>query len=146
MAENNLTSLTINSILIGLFVLGLVGSYVLMTNNEGRGEIFDDYPEIEEFHLDLQNKITNGTVVETANVNSNLSARYDPELAISAADQSGNAININLQNLISVVWSAIVVMGGFVFGNIFYVISGVLLAVIGYLVVYYSIKFIRTGT
>lgn len=146
MVENNLTSLTINSILIGLFVLGLVASYVLMTNNEGRGQIFDDYPEIEEFHLDLQDKITNGSVVNNANINSNLSARYNPEIGVSGADQSGNAININLQNLISVVWSAILVMGGFVFGNIFYVISGVILAVLGYLVVYYSIKFIRTGT
>jgi len=146
MADNNITSLTISSLLVGVLALAMLSSYILLVNNEGRGEIFDDYPEIEEFNLNLTNKYTNGQIIEVSNINSNLSADYNPELAISAADQSGNAIAINLQNLITITWASLGVFGTLLFGSIYTtVLSTLIISIIGYLITAYFIKFIRTG-
>ena len=146
MADKNITSLTINSLLVGVLMLALLSSYVLLVNNEGRGEIFDDYPEIEEFNLNITNQYTSGQVVETANINANLSADYNPELAISGADQSGNAIAINLQDIITITWTSLGVLGALLFGSIYTaVLSSLIIAIIGYLITAYFIKFIRTG-
>lgn len=145
MADNNITALTINSLLIGVLALALVSSYVLLVNNEGRGEIFDDYPEIEEFNLNLTSAYGGGTLLETANINSNLSADYNPEIAISAADQSGNAIAINLQDIITITWTALSLLGSTLFGSIFATISTLIMTIVGFVVTAYFIKFIRTG-
>lgn len=124
----------------------MLSSYILLVNNEGRGEIFDDYPEIEEFNLNLTNSYTDGRIIEVANINSNLSADYNPELAISAADQSGNAIAINLQNLITITWTSIGVFGALLFGSIYTaVLSTLIISILGYIIAAYFIKFIRTG-
>ena len=144
MAEKNITALTINSLLVGVLALALISSYVLLVNNEGRGEIFEDYPEIEEFNLNLTNTY-GGTLLDTANVNSNLSADYNPELAISAADQSGNAIAINLQDIITITWTTLSLLGSILFGSIFATISTIIMAIIGFVITAYFIKFIRTG-
>ena len=146
MAENNITSFTINSLLIGLLIMALISSYVLLVNNEGRGEIFDDYPEIEEYNLNLTSVYTSGQLIETANINSNLSASYNPEVSISGADQSGNAIAINLQDLITVVWASIGILGALLFGGVYRaVLSTLIITVIGFVSTYYFIKFIRIG-
>lgn len=146
MAENNITSLAINSLLIGVLTLAMVSSYILLVNNEGRGEIFDDYPEIEEFNLNLTNSYTDDNILNTANINSNLSADYNPEISISSADRSGNAIAINLQNLITITWASIGVLGTLLFGNVYTsIISTIIVSILGYLITAYFIKFIRTG-
>jgi len=145
MAEKTITGLAINSILVGLLTLAMISSYMLLVNNEGRGEIFDEYPEVEDFNLNLSSTYTGGTLLETANINSNLSANYNPEIAISAADQSGNAISINLENIITVSWAAMMALGSLIFGNVFIAISSLLVAIIGFVAVAYFIKGIRTG-
>jgi hypothetical protein len=145
MADRNITALTINSLLIGILTLAMVASYVLLVNNEGRGEIFDDYPEIEEFNLNLSSTYGGATLLETANINSNLSADYNPEIAISAADQSGNAIAINLQDIITITWTALSLLGSILFGSIFATISTLIMTIIGFVITAYFIKFIRTG-
>jgi len=145
MADKTLTSLTINSLLIGLLLMGLLSSYILLVNNEGREEIFDAYPEIEAFNLNLTESITGQQIVDTANINSNLSADYNPEIAISAADQSGNAISINLQNIITIVWTALTILGSLLFGTVFRAITSLIIAMVGFITVAYFIKGIRTG-
>ena len=146
MAENNITSFTINSLLVGLLTMALISSYVLLVNNEGRGEIFDDYPDIERYNLNLTGSYTNGQLIETANINSNLSADYNPEISISSADQSGNAIAINLQDLVTITWASIGFIGALLFGNIYTtVLSALIISIIGFLITAYFIKFIRTG-
>lgn len=146
MADNNITSFTINSLLVGILTLAMLSSYILLVNNEGRGEIFDEYPEIETFNLNLTSGYTDGQIIDVANINSNLSADYNPELSISAADQSGNAIAINLQNLITITWTSLGVLGVLLFGSIYTaVLSTLVISIIGYLITAYFIKFIRTG-
>jgi hypothetical protein len=145
MADKNITALTINSLFIGLLALALVSSYVLLVNNEGRGEIFDDYPDIESFNLNLTSAYGGANLIDTANINSNLSADYNPELAISAADQSGNAIAINLQDIITITWTALSLLGSILFGSVFATISTVIVSILGFVITAYFIKFIRTG-
>lgn len=146
MAERNITSLTLNTLWIGLVIMGMLTFYILLANSEGRGEIFDGYPEVEKLNLNFTNIYTNGELVDTANINSNLTSTYNPELAISAADQSGNAIAVNLQDIITVGWSQFMVILGFMFGsNVMVVISGLIISAIAYLATAYIIKSIRTG-
>lgn len=146
MAEGNLTNFTINMLLIGLLVLSLVSSYVLLVNNEGRGEIFDPYPEIEAYNLQIEEVFTNGNLLETANINSNLSANYNPEISLSGADQSGNAVSINLQNAAKTILATLSVLGSLLFGGVYRaVISVILSTIIGFLLASYLIKAIRTG-
>ena len=146
MAENNLTSLAVNSILIGVFVLGLVSCFVLLVNNEGRAEIFDDYPEINNYRLNLTSTYTDSQYLDTANVNLNLSAAYNPEIALSGADQTGNAISINLKDMIIITFTTIGLLGRILFGNVYTgVISGLVISILGYLIVSYIIKAIRSG-
>lgn len=147
MAERNLTSFTVNSLLIGLLLMGLLTFYVSLANNEGRGEIFDDYPEIEALNFNVTQQYTDGGLIDTSNINSNLSADYNPEIAISAADQSGNAINTNLQDISSVTWATIGILLQLMFGSVVgAILSSLMISVVGFLVVYYIIKSIRTGT
>ncbi len=145
MAEKNITALTINIVLIGLVLLGMISVYVLTVNNEGRGEIFDDYPEIESFNINLTSQYED-KVVSTANINSNLSAAYNPELAISAADQSGNAMALNLQDLTTLTWNSMSVFMALIFGSLWStLLSGIIGALITYLFTYYFIAWIRSG-
>lgn len=146
MAEQTLTSLTINSLLIGLLVMGLISSYVLLVNNEGRGEIFDDYPEVESYNLQVSELYNDGNLLETANINSNISADYNSEISQSGADKSGNAIAINLQDLTKITWASISFLGIILFGNIYAATLSVLVvSVIGLISVAYILKAIRTG-
>ena len=146
MADKNITSLTINSLLVGLLAMAMISSYVLLVNNEGRGEIFNNYPDIEKFNLNLTDSYTNGKLIETANINANLSADYNTELAISGADKSGNAIALGLQDLMIITWTSLGFFGPFLFGSIYMTaLSTLIIAIIGYLIAAYFIKFIRTG-
>ena len=146
MAEDNITSWTINGIMIFIVLLGLMGSYVLLVNNEGREEIFDDYPQVEQFNLNLTTTLADTDILDVANINSNLSGDYNPEIAISAADKSGNAISINLQDMTTVLWSSMSFLGALLFGSIYTVLlSGIAIAVVGFISVKYTIKFIRRG-
>lgn len=145
MAENNINALTTNFVLIGLVLLGLTSTYIIMVNTEGRGEIFDDYPEIQSFNLNLSSQYSN-EVVDTANTNINLSASYNPELAISGADQSGNAMAINLQDMTTNTINSISIYLGLIFGNLWTtVLSGIIIALVAYLFTYNFIKWIRSG-
>ncbi len=145
MADKTITSLLINTIFIGLVLMGLLSSYILLVNNEGRGEIFDDFPEIEALNLNITNSVVNDNLLETANINSNLSADYNPELSISSADQSGNAIQINIQNLANIIWVSLMVLGSLVFGSVFTFLTSLIMAIILFVIVAYFIKGIRTG-
>ncbi len=145
MAKETITAFTINTLWIGLLIVSLLSSYILLVNNEGRGEIFDDFPEIEQFNMNLTNIYTGGQLVDTANINSNLTATYNPEIAISAADQSGNAISINLQNLVTLTWTALNLLGAMLFGSVFRTLSTLITAIVGFVVAAYFIKGIRTG-
>ena len=145
MADKNITALLINSVFIGIVLLSLLSFFILTVNNEGQGEIFDNYPEIEEFNLNLTRSYTN-QILDTSNTNANLSTSYNPELAISAADQSGNAMGINMQNLATSTWDSIFIFGRLIFGNIWTtLISGLLSAIILFMLTSYFIKWIRRG-
>jgi hypothetical protein len=146
MADKTITSLTINSLLVGLLALAMISSYVLLVNNEGREEIFNDYPDIEKFNLNLSDTYTNGENLKVANINANLSADYNTELAISGADKSGNAIATSLQDLVTITWISLRILGVLLFGSIYMtVLSTLIISIIGYLITAYFIKFIRTG-
>ena len=146
MAENNINALTTNVILIGLVLLGMTSVFIIIANTEGQSEIFDDFPEIQNFNLNLSNQYAN-EIVDTSNTNTNLSASYNPELAISAADQSGNAMAINLQIVTTNTINSISTYMGLIFGNIWTgILSGIVIALITYLFTYNFIKWIRSGT
>lgn len=145
MAEDNINSFTINILLIGFLFLGLISFFVLVAQSEGRGEIFDNYSQINTIRSNFTNQFGDD-LIETANINSNLSADYNPELAISAADQSGNAIGVNLQFRVKDMVSLFFSVGGIIFGNVFSgLIAGLLIAFISYTFTYYLIKWIRSG-
>lgn len=145
MAENNINALTTNIILIGLVLLGMTSVFIIIANTEGQAEIFDDFPEIQSFNLNLSSQYAND-VVDTSNTNTNLSASYNPELAISAADQSGNAMAINLQTVTTNTINSISTYMGLVFGNVWTgTLSGIVIALITYLFTYNFIKWIRSG-
>ena len=145
MAQQTLTALAINSLLVGLLLMSLISGYVLLVNNEGRGEIFNNYPEIESYNLELRSIYTDEELLTTANINSNISADYNTEISQSGGDRSGNAIAINLQNLINITWTTLGFVGYLLFGTVYGLISTVLISVIGYITVAYIIKSIRTG-
>lgn len=146
MAEQTLTSFTINSLLIGVLIMGLISSYVLFVNNEGYGSMFNKYPDVEKYNLELNSIYNESKILKTANINSNLSADYNPEVSQSGADKTGNAISINLQDIITLTWTSIGFLGTILFGNIYTGIISVLVSsIIGYLVASYVIKAIRTG-
>lgn len=146
MAENDIGSLTINMVLILVVLMGLISFYIILVNNEGRGEIFDAHPQIESFNLNLTRQYTDN-VVNVANINANLSAFYNPELAISAADQSGNAMALNKQNLFTNTWNSLSLFGSIILGSIWTtVISGLIIALLTVRYSYLFIKWIRSGT
>lgn len=145
MAEQNITALTLNILFIGLTLLGMLSAYILIVNNEGQGEIFDDFPEIESFNLNFTSQFAN-QVIDTTNTNANLSALYNPELAISAADQSGNAMALNLQTLTTLLLNSISVFMALIFGSIWTIfLSGLIASIMTYLFTYYFISWIRSG-
>lgn len=145
MAEkDSLTGLLMNIFFIGLFLFSMISGYVTLVNNEGRGEIFDGFEQFEGLNLELSNNL--GVVQSTSNINNNLSSTYNPELAISAADQSGNAMGINVQNLTIGIWNSVSQFGGLIFGNVWTASLSVLLTSI--LIIMFSlamIRFIRRG-
>ena len=146
MADKTITSLAINSLLVGLLALAMISSYVLLVNNEGREKVFNDYPNIEKFNLNLSDTYTNGENLKVANINANLSADYNTELTISGADKSGNAIATSLQDLVTITWISLRILGVLLFGSIYTaVLSTLIMSIIGYLTTAYFIKFIRTG-
>ena len=146
MAENNtLIGLSLNILWIGLFLMSMVTGYVLLVNSEGQGDMFDGYEEFTGFNRNLTSQLT-GDIKNVANTNNNLSATYNPELAISAADQSGNAIGINMQDLTVDVWNSISKFGGLIFGNIWTAtLSIILSSILIMLFSYYLLRWIRSG-
>lgn len=145
MADDNITSLTINIMLIVVCMIGMLSGYLLLVNNEGRGEIFDPYPEISSFNYNLTS-VANSTLLDRSNLNANLTTAYNPELAISGADQSGNAIAGNNRQLAQQGLIALSVFGTLIFGNLWTtIIWGILLGLFSSLMTYYFIKWIRTG-
>ncbi len=144
--SDNITTFLANTLFVGLLLLGLTSFYILTANNEGRGEIFDGFPEVQSLNLQSGQQFTDGGLLETANINSNLSADYNPEIAISAADQSGNAIVIGLQDIITETWTVLASLIKLIFGNVVgLIISTLVIAITGYLVVDLFIKKIRQG-
>ena len=145
MGTSNLSGLLVGIFFIGFFLLAMVSGTILLVNNEGRGEIFDAYPEFESFNLDFYNNLTGGSK-EMSNININLSAEYNPELAISAADQSGNAIAANNVEFMMNTWNLISVFLGLIFGNVWTIaLSGLLTSILIALIALYVISFIRRG-
>lgn len=145
MADKNINALTINILFISLALIGMLNFYILTVNNEGQGEIFDNYPEIESFNINLTSQLSN-EVVDTANRNINLSASYNPELSISAADQSGNAMSLNRQEIITLMWNSISIFMSLIFGSVWTILlSGVLASILAYTTTYYLISVIRSG-
>jgi len=145
MADNNsLTGTLINFFFIGLFLLSMTAGYVSLVNSENRGEIFDGYEAFEGLNLELQQNLT--SIQDVGNINANLSAKYNPELAISAADQTGNAMGINIWDLVVGSFNTISVFFGLVFGNVWTGILSILLSsLLITLLGMYLVKFIRRG-
>lgn len=146
MAEDNITSWTVNTAIIGLLTLSLISFFVIMANSEGQDDIFDGYDNIEGYRLNLSSTVSNGQLLDTSNANLNLSASYDAEGTVSGVSKTGNVIATNLQALVSVTWSTLMVLGSLLFGSVFSTISSLLIGIIGTFSVYYIIKNIRTGT
>ncbi len=144
MAEKNILALTINITMITFAMLGMLTFYIALVNNEGRGEIFDN-TDIEEFNLNLTSQYSSN-VVDVANINTNLSAAYNPELSISAADQTGNAMALNQQQLTTIFLSSMSIFMGLIFGSIWTtILSGLILGLITFAFTYYFISVIRSG-
>lgn len=145
MADNNsLTGTLINFFLIGLFLLSMTAGYISLVNSEGRGEIFDGYEAFENLNLGLKQNLTG--IQGIGNINANLSSKYNPELAISAADQTGNAMGINIWDLVVGSFNSISIFFGLIFGNVWtgtlsILLSGLLITLLGM----YLVKFIRRG-
>ncbi len=145
MATSNLLGLVTGVFFIGLFLMSMLTGYILLTNNEGRGEIFDNFEEFENLNLNLQSNLTGG-VQTLSNVNINLSSNYNPELAISAADQSGNAMASNSMSFTTEIWNSMSVFMGLIFGNVWTTaLSVILISLVVFLGSFYFIKFIRSG-
>lgn len=145
MAENNIDAAVRNYLLIGLVLLGLTSAYIIIVNIEGRGEIFDNYPEIQSFNLNLSDHYS-GEVVDVANININLSALYNPELTISGADQSGNAMTLGLQDLTTNTINSVGIYFSLIFGNLWTaVLSGFVIALAAYHFTYLFVKLVRSG-
>lgn len=145
MANSNIIGLVTGVFFIGLFILSMLSGYILLTNNEGRGEIFDDFEEFENLNLNLKNNLTGGTQ-DLSNININLSSNYNPELSISAADQSGNAMASNSVSFMKDIWNIISVFMGLIFGNVWTAsLSIILISLMIFLASFYFIKFIRSG-
>lgn len=146
MAEDNLAAMAVSFLLIGIVIFGGLSFFISLANNEGRGEILEEFPEIENLRNNYSNVYTSGQLIETVNINSNLSANYNPELAISGADQSGNAIQTNLQNIVTSVLVLGNVLVFVLFGNIVgQIIFGLITTAVGIYASYYFIKNIRQG-
>lgn len=145
MATSNLIGLITGVLFTGLFLMSMLSGYILLTNNEGRGEIFDNFEEFENLNLNLQNNLTGGTQ-ELSNININLSSNYNPELSISAADQSGNAMASNSVTFTTEIWNTMSIFMGLIFGNIWTgTISVILISLLIFLASFYFVKFIRSG-
>lgn len=143
--DSNLLGFSLNWILIGLFLMSMISGYVLLVNNEGKGEIFDEFDWIQNLNFNLTNQLT-GKLQDTANINMNLSANYNPELAISAADQSGNAIGINLIDMVTGTWNIMSSIASIIFGNIWTLILSIIFAALfAWVGLYYLVRFIRSG-
>ncbi len=145
MAENtSITGLLMNVFFIGLFLFSMISGYVTLVNSEGRGEIFDGFEKFEGLNLELSNNL--GVVQAKSNINNNLSSTYNPELAISAADQSGNAMGINVQNITIGVWNSVSQFGGLIFGNVWTAtLSELLTSILISLFSLSMVRFIRRG-
>jgi len=146
MVQDSMSGLTIKSLLIGVVLMGMLTFYISLANNEGQGDIFNDYPDLNTLNQNITNVYTDGDLIETANVNSNLSATYNPELAISSADQSGNAISINLQDITTTTWSLMGVLFNLMFGSAGRVLFTLMMSILAIATTYYFIKSVRTGT
>lgn len=144
MADKNILALTINITMVTFAMLGMLTFYIALVNNEGRGEIFDN-TDIEEFNLNLTSQYASN-IVDVANVNTNLSAAYNPELSISAADQTGNAMALNQQQLTTIFLSSMSIFMGLIFGSIWTtILSGLVLGLITFAFTYYFISVVRSG-
>lgn len=143
--ENNITGLTLNILWLVIFLMAMITGYALIVNNEGKGAIFDGYEEFEGFNLELSSSLP-GNTENIANINANLSSTYNPELTISAAHQSGNAMGINMENLTIGNWNFISKFGGLIFGNIWTkTLSSLFASVLIFLSTLYMIRWIRRG-
>lgn len=147
MVELNLTKFAIVSLVIVVFIFGMISSFVLLANNEGRGEIFDAYPEIQSYNLKLGNSIVeNESLITTSNINLNISSEYNPEISQSGGDKSGNAVGINLNNIITIAWTSLGFLGYLLFGNIYMgVLSSLIMTIVGFVTASLLIKAIRSG-
>lgn len=145
MSNSNIVGLVTGVIFTGLFLMSMLSGYILLTNSEGRGEIFDGFEEFENLNLNLRNNLTGGTQ-NLSNININLSSSYNPELAISAADQSGNAMASNSVGFMTTIWNTMSIFMGLIFGNVWTgSISVILISLIILLSSFYFVKFIRSG-
>ena len=145
MGTSNIVDLLTGIFFIGLFFLSMISGAILLINNEGRGEIFEGYEEFESFNLNLSNALT-GNTQELGNININLSANYNPELAISAACQSCNDMAGISASFMTETWDLLSVFIGLIFGNVWtttlsLLVSSILLVLISF----YFVKFIRSG-
>lgn len=145
MAEDNISSAAVNFIMLGLLILSLVTFMTTFINNEGRGEVFADYPEIERLQLN-SSQIVGAKVINETNNNINLSIDYNTELAFSGGDQTANAFSINLFQIIEISLISLSILGSLIFGNIYLtLLSGVVSAIAFIYATRLFNKFIRTG-
>lgn len=145
MASDNLKGMTMNIFMGGFLLLAMISSFVLLANNEGRGEIFDGYEGFEEFNMNLSHSM-GADVMTVADQNLNTSLDYDATGSDSGADKQGNAMGANFKDLAVNSFKNISVFFGMIFGNLWtLVISGILSGILILYLGYYLIKWIRTG-
>lgn len=146
MAEDSLYSVYTNAILMSLLTLALASFLILLVNNEGYGHIFDNDSRLDSFNMNVKSYLANDTI-DKMNLNINLTSEYDPELAISAADMTGNSMAINTEQIIATLWIQLALFGSIIFGNVWTtLISGFVLSLLTGWVAFLIVRFIRSGT
>lgn len=145
MADKTVLGLSTNFLLIGLFLVSLVTGYFLIVADEGQEEILEGYEIFGEISDNLSSYMTNESVI-LSNKNMNLSSAYNPELAISAADQTGNAMSLNMFEVSKEIWSESGKFFGLLFGSVWTkTISLLLISILVLTAGYYSVKWLRNG-
>lgn len=146
MVQDSGSGLAIKMLLMSVVLMGMLTFYISLANNEGQGHIFNNYSDLQTLNQNITNTYTDGDLIQKVNINSNLSATYNPELAISSADQSGNAISINLQDITTTTWSLLGVLFNLMFGSAGRILFTLGTTILGIATTYYFIKSVRTGT
>jgi len=144
MAEDNIKGFTIQWALVGLLLVSLLSFTMFFLANNGTEGLGDGING--SFNSYLENSKSNLVEINvSANELLNITAKTDPEVSqLGSRDSVATAYGYREEGVGN--WDKFKVMVAFVFsGDTGKVVLSVLGGLIGYLSVYYIIKFIRTG-